>query len=622
MAGWTIWNPPRVMATRPPMANLVYYKFDWFADWQWAPGAWCSRIEDKTSPGTSSASIEYDFGVILPAGRTAAMQYPPGNLLGAYVLVEGVNAWGRYPLWVGVVQREETRAWGNVNAPTGQQQYLAVGLEQLLDRVEIRGAYTASGQTDRALEFNRARGFGVGVAPNMTIDGGGWPVFGRAQDGAGLWTYRAALDYLMRWYAPTTVRWDLATPDIVNALGVLPPMNLDGYTIRQALDELFDRRHGLGWCMRVDSYANVALIHVFTSVADAIAIGDTVIPANPAQTDVYYEGNRDADPVFSFSDTARYDAVEVLGGPVYTTLTFTEALLPRVHEQTGQPGDGQLEGEDARLSRTASYALRPDWDWFTPWGHNAAPGVEWDGALVGDALPPVYNDAREFERQLPIPGVGEDPRPPIAVVWHDSKWQLAERAVRMDGDIQKSVSIGLKLLDNEVGFSFLWTEQEGEESPLPAPGDWMLTATLATDRRLAVRVSITGAPVDATRVRSFSMPEAVAHWICPNTVTDVTADGNLIQYGGNPVYYTDAAMLHNVAALAATWFGRRRSTLDVAIEGITFEYLPASLIRDSRTSWFAVPVETVVTERVWDFRNQTTRVHTSYEEIAAMEMLR
>lgn len=616
MAGWSIWNPRARFVSRPSMATQIYYRFAWTDQWTWLPEAWCSQIEDRVAPGSGSASIVYDFGVILPPGQTSAVAFPPAGLLGAYVLVEGVNIYGRLPLWVGVVIQEDSNVWGNANAPTGTQQYLAVTLDHLLDRVEIRGAHTITGQTDRPIAFNAVGGFGGGVTPNLVVDGNGWPVFGRITDGAIYWTHRAVVDYVMYWFAPGGLSWHLINPDFVEQLGIVSARDYDGFTIKQVLDDIFDRRRGLGWCVRTDIDANTIGIYAFSQLAEPVSIGDFTIPANPAQTDVFYEGVHEADPRFSFSETAYYDIVHVTGGPVYTTLTFGETLMPQASIADGS--EGYVDGEDVRLTREASYELIKDWNWTAPGGYNAAPGVAPDGELDPGGYPDVFNYGRALERQLPFLGVSGEPRAPLALTWVDGKWQLAEYAKTDEADL----GLGVRLADDSVGFSFLYSlPREDAASPLPAMNNWLLTATLETDRRLSVWIALSGV-TDAPRVKMIAIPEAVAHWVVPETVVDITPTGEPITYNGNATYYSDAPMLRNVAALAAAWYSRRRSTLDVQISGITIEYLPGSLIRESRTSWFSAPVETVVTDRVWDFRQQTTTVKTAYDELAVTQVLR
>lgn len=614
MATTIIHNPAATWVARPSMATQVYYRWSWADAWQWLPEAWCSEIVDAVAPSTSSATIQYQFGTLLTPGQTTAAVYAPGGLLGAYVLVEGLNPYGRWPLWVGIVQHEQTQAWGNADVPTGTQQYMATGLEYLLDRVELRGAYTSTGQIDRPLEFNSTRGFGTHYTANMSTDDDGWPVFGPYGD---YWNHRAVFDYVMHWYLPSTVTWELANADVVQALGYVEPKSYDGYTVRQVFDDLFDRRRGLGWCVRVDSYRNVAVVHVFSDLAEPLVIGGATIPANPEQADVYYDGVIDAQPTYRFSDIAHYDAVQVLGGPVFTTLSFDEAVLPKVDEiaevDTGSDG----AGEDVRVTRLASYTLLPDWDWYSPTGDNAAPGVNWDGEILREVAPAVYNQARAFERRLPFYDDRDEPRPPFVVVWMDSKWQFVERAKR--GEV--SQSLGLNLADETVGFTLTGADTEYGESALPAYGNWILTATLPTDRRLAVRVTI-GSPPTIERVRTIEVPEAIAHWVCAQTVLDVDALGQLIRYQGDSTYYSDVALLRNIAALAVAWYGLRRSSLDVQVSGITFEYLPGVLIRQSKSSYFSTPVETVVTSRRWDFVQQTTSVETSYDELAITQVAR
>lgn len=614
MASYTIHNPSATWVARPSMATQVYYRFAWTDNWQWLPEAWCSEIVDAVAPSTSSATIQYQFGTLLTPGQTTAAVYAPGGLLGAYVLVEGINPYGRWPLWVGLVQHEQTQAWGNADVPTGNQQYMATGLELLLDRIELRGAYTSAGQIDRPLNFNMTQGFGTHYTPNMGVDDDGWPVF--AQNGD-YWNHRAVFDYIMHWYLPSTVTWELANADVVQALGYVEPKSYDGFTVRQVLDDMFDRRRGLGWCVRVDAYRNVATVCVFTELSESLTIGATTIPANPAQTDVYYDGVIDVDPVYRFSDVAHYDAVQVLGGPVYSTLSFDESVLPKVAELAQVDPEDLAAGEDVRIMRLASYAFDPDWDWYSPSGDNAAPGVNWDGDILRDVAPAVFNEARAFERQLPFYDERNEPRAPFALVYLDSKWQYSERA--KNADVPQS--LGLNLADETVGFTFQGADTEDGASALPAAGNWLLTATLPTDRRLAVRVVI-GSPPTIERVRTLEVPEAIAHWVCNQTVVDVDSLGYLIRHQGDSVYYSDVALLRNIAALAVAWYGRRRSSLDVQISGITFEYLPGSLIMQSKSSYFSTPVETVVTTRRYDFLKQTTSVETSYDELAITRVAR
>lgn len=601
--------------------NVCYTKRYWHDPWVLVPQLFCQQFTDTISPTTSSASFEYYFGLVLPPGATSATIYQPSQMVGNYVQVVDVSDWGSMPVWTGIIQHEETELYNDLVYTAGVQRLMAVGLEDTLDKLEINGSYTTSGRIDTDILFNRA-GSNDTPTPNMVYDSDGFPIYCTPyHPGARWWTYYDVLIYLMRFWFPGNIVWRVDNPETVSQLGVITEDNFSFYTVRQALDRMFDRRKGLGWQLILRD--NVACIRIVTDALHDISFGGAYIPANNDTIDVNFVGSRSTKATFKISEIAQYDGISVKGGAIYTTCTYTDAnmvLANSVHmvdyeeddEDTDEPpppvtepGD-VVEPGDAAVKYTirglTRYIVDPAWDWVDPQtGVNCLPGVRDNGFVDGDLRGNLFFSGKNFERFLPFSSENGEQLIPFALARIKTGWV----------PIESVGNLGFTLLDDVPGVEFIGDDAVDIANRVK---EVAITATIETDTKLAVHYH--SVPVEFARnIKVIHHPSAIAHWVVPGTYLDTTYSGVLLRYNGLPLYYSDGAELDEIAVKAASWYCTPRSILEVEAHMITFEYFPGQFVRNNNNGILVQPVNTMITQRIISYDDQTTIAHTSFDEL-------
>ena len=390
----------------------VQIKWAWADSWQTVSYLEALTATQETSPGTPSATLLYRYGSIKREDKTTFEQYDPLDIVGAYVRIRAVMSGTHTTLWVGVATDETFYMHGADTDPQGDQTITCYGLEHILDRVAIRGAYTDSGWIGWCPPFNRPDSCGGGeILGNCSGEkSGNSYVFSRD---AHAWTNYDICEYLLEKYCELPVYLD-GQADVLDELyGVYYFENL---TIRQALDKLIERRRGLGWYIETDGTGNIALV-VFSVFADSITLGGTTYPGNPATCSLDLGESIDVGSNSTkILESAAYDTIVIQGARMvacFTVSVFDGNLVagwsPTLEAEYQTP-PGMLAGEDKTETdkRRAANMYEPvyqrfvipaAWDWTASLGDGTGATYPVVSSFLG--VDP-WDYPRPLKRWIPI----------------------------------------------------------------------------------------------------------------------------------------------------------------------------------------------------------------------------
>ncbi|MFA5485404.1 MAG: hypothetical protein WC260_04125 [Candidatus Pacearchaeota archaeon] len=645
MAKGTIIGPATYDVVTYMPRIVVEAKRAWSDSWTWLPYVYALRAEEAASPQSSHATLAHDFGTILREDMPVFDYYPPLDLMGSYVRLLADTGWSATPIpfWHGYVIDDEDDG--------GRQTFRAVGLEYFLDE-KIMHSWTTDGQIDRPLRFNEQQGRGDGIIGNAYTSGAS-PVFG----GSELWTNLDILNYLVtNVLSASPVTWSIA--GLVGGVAKTPALqmldereemhDLYGLTVREALDRLVDRRRGVGWRVKVNDAGTSAYIETFSMFDKEYWIGGRRIRANSNLTEVIFDDVIDIELRIRYSAIHKWDQVVVRGGPVYSTATYsanplaTSTWAPLVPDWTNAQQSAYESAADDNERRAEKYEnvfcrfrVPDDWDW-TMNGAALVPTVDEDGELDFSTGGIAHREGHVWERELPFETIKEgdqvDYRKPFAFCYEptSASYQLLDRLVVQEEEDSDSVTeyptpfyfsdrelaLTLRPRINHLFAALHWSPPEGA-SEIDSVIAWdtiQLTAMVETDAHLQVTRQLTAtSSTGARRTLVIEEPDAVAWYVVPGTVTDVSGGTRDTHPGG--LVRNDVERLRALAAFAAAWYGENRQTIDLMVKSILLAHPVGSLIVSAGIGGAVHDIRTVVTSREWNFEDGTTRIKTGYDEL-------
>jgi len=330
----------------------------WADDWSPVPYLYCNGFTASAAPEIPAAEFEYRFGDGQRAGLDGRAEYSPAELGGKFVKIETTGL----PNWYGFITEPSTEREGAIEVAevkkgdgsteaaahrllTGVEHYTAFGLEYLLDRVPILESKVDDGEggvktIGRAIAFNAGDGFGSRSRPiggNMTTTLGpdGVTLFASSLTAASSAEWNAGLivAYLLNYFSPKNSAGEVSVPfqlDYSTAYDSLkwsaPMVAAEGRTVLDILNQLINRKRGLGWNIEIDEPANEVKIVVFT-----FATQDVELPSGQKLKANKNQGSLDIDlddAVDAFelrrSETDRFDQVVVRGARRGSVLTLSK----------------------------------------------------------------------------------------------------------------------------------------------------------------------------------------------------------------------------------------------------------------------------------------------------------
>lgn len=637
-----------------------WFKRAWSDEWTWVPYVVGLHATEVANPGVAEMRFRFEFGNIKRWDRSIWDIYAPLFVQGAYVMVLVHDQWSEWPLWIGVVQFEQADLDNTEGYPQGRHEFVAYGMEHLLDRREIDGAWTDAGFIDRPVGFNKRDGFGLVRQGNRSTSVGARGVHLHSSEGE-LWSNLDIANYLIEYFSDAGISYE-----IVGATAALDQIvdehEFYGLTLKQALDRLIERQRGLAWRLLTPTAAGgTVYIYVFSILAYEIQYEGIYLPANPDPAIVVTEGRFDKRISVRFSELERFDRIEVIGGPISVCASFSYAdgtLEPgwtsaeetdyktASSNETGEVNDTYRKADKLR-NVYQKHRVPKDWDGQVGDGeggalNNALVSATRDAGYDTGTASVFWTMEKRFEQDIPLEEQTEqtdaeiDYRRAFALIQHPDPpdatdtWLYVEKLTTSDleaarftvSDRELSVYVEPRI-NHLMALNHFSGASDSDIDPSSGGYDYetlIVTAFLKTDARLRTSIDVPGTVATETgRTKIIAVPDAEVWLIAPNTVTDVE-DGELVR---SPYAYTevrnDGAYVRAVAALAAAWYGQARATVVLECEYLTPEYYVGSLILGTMGSWHATLIGTPVTMKRWDMRTCTTTISTSFDELNLVE---
>lgn len=395
--------------------HAVYLRQRWTDDWTAEPNLFCNWFNFTASPTISSAEFEWRYGEGLRQADEAFGQVERLDRLGWWAKVELVPAavelehnpdgtwtashigeeitgtreecfaWlrteGLLIVWVGMIAEDGDSPEGALNfSPAGVQKLLAYGPEFLLERQTIATSYFLDGSDEkrihRGLTFNdtnRVRPSG-GVDKRSGDDrpgnrsavrgGGNTYLFAGDPATAAGWSSLDIADYLLGYQVPRDEDYEQIVPIFLDADTSLdylpswdrPAIDQHGRTLREALNELMDRRRMLGYELRYELVEEVEMfrLYVFSFADEEIVLEEgKKFAANADQVSLDFDAAVEAaDCHLKESATNQYDQVIASGARIVCCGTIAGRDLTLAKHWT----DDQAQAYNAAASGADDYA--------------------------------------------------------------------------------------------------------------------------------------------------------------------------------------------------------------------------------------------------------------------------
>lgn len=608
----------------------------WADDWETVDYLEPLMVHQTIAPSVPMATFRYRYGDIKREDKNAFAFYEPLAVVDWYVRVDAISSDGNQLLFVGILSDDEYELHGATTDPQGDQVITAYGLEHLLDRVSMVGAYVdGDNYIGRTPTFNAREQWG-GVLSGNRSELTGWNAqFSR--DGY-KWSHLDVICYTLRYFAPAALNvglsgaWDV----LDNLSGVY---EFEGLTVRQILEKLIDRRRGLGWKIYTDGDA--VLVYVFTVFEQDVTINGVLYPGNPDTYSQNFDTDREVESVgVAVSHAQLYDRIIVQGARVKSCFSLSVesgSLIPDWTTAQKNAYDDASDGErnTERFKPVYQrYAVPSDWEWTDYRGVHIAPAFDDQAVIMDDAYSNQWLDARPFLRELPIQGpdgVTDGGYLSPLVLIRAAMGTIEDGAATAGDELYYQVdnlsavgreSVSVNMLDHALGFELdaVFNHQFGlnvfdGKSERAAEFDYAnLLATVAVETDVRPSVTITaGGEIDVERTLLISVPEAQTWYVAPQTVTGVV-DGQVQKHDGGLVR-DDTDKLRNIAALAGAWYGYFRGIMKLQVKRIDASMPPGGLIASVSSAWQTLPVATIVSSVRLDMRAGVTMIETGFSEL-------
>lgn len=346
----------------PPVS--VYTRASWSDPWTLREHLACLSVEFATNPTMPEAVLEWRYGKGSHPGETIARRaIAPLDIVGHYVKID-IDPDVEYetntiPVWYGRIIEDvcERHGYGVRDGvgggdlagptpiPAGVQQFICWGLESDLDITPVfeSSVHGVLWKIGRSLPFNL--GTGRRGLDNSRATANQYPTegvddweFTDDMDSADEWNATTIVEYLLNNFSPrehsgdntgNLIPWSLSGDREYWALSrIYPKIEVEGKTVRRLLDEICDRRRGLGWFVEVDETTDPATCNVvvFSHADQLVTMPDTggLIPANSNQVSLDFDNAFDIEKFHTRkTEASRYDQVIVRGERIGVCFTIT-----------------------------------------------------------------------------------------------------------------------------------------------------------------------------------------------------------------------------------------------------------------------------------------------------------
>ena len=653
------------MAWDYPSDLKIYTKADWADAWVERTTLRAVRAQECVAPAMPFAIIRQDYGKIKREAAVAFAAEAPLSLRNYYVKIASATAG---ITWVGVIAQEnhDLQDRGAEN-PTGLQDWTAYGLEHLLDFVQIDGAWCddEAGGTehiDAMPTFNyRNRRGGSLLGNRKTAQVAGTWVFSRD---AAIWTVKNMIEYCLD-------EASLVHPFLWLLGGLHADLdqldnhvvNVEGLTVRQALNKLIDRRRGYSWCVQTTGAGNLT-VKIFSIFDSDVVVGGDTYHQNADQTALDVSNDIEVKRArVNVTSTALFNSIRAKGARVKSCFTaaFADSTLEAAWS-AAEEGDylnaasgaadyltltvdeqgirnDTFRGNDTLRRVFTTYRIPPVWDWQVGDGlggptTNANPEITDDG----DVDTATTAAALDFDRPIlpwtPLQegldySLGAFPeamaanaearfRAPFAILYDDNGMyryahELGDPDIP-DARVQaadREMALNVEFKPAHLLARFHWAAAEPSWWP-PAYDHETLIATVCveTDEHLAVVENAGGAFPEYANQLVIQVPEAELWYVADGTVVGIDADGALQHIaGGAAKLRDDSGLLRAIAKLALQWYSTPRAEAIITKDKLEDLKSPGDMITTiTGGAGHTFEANAVVTKQAWDFTEARTTI--------------
>lgn len=327
----------------------------------------CDQLDLLVAPSIDQAVFSYEYGSFTQnLNNGAGGYYQPLNFYRKYVKLELLDSAGEVAFtWYGFFANAESIPDGSATVvdgettnyyPSGVQRPTAFGLIYLLETTIIDSSVIEQRSEDpvgdpsvdwmtvgRGITFNGTDGISYAQRGNRTfLKSGGYDgyIFSDLPYGSGLWDAESAVRYLLEFHAPKTpAETNVATMALNTPTDALTwydkTVRTDLRNVKDVIDDLIDRRRGVGWYVSgSESEGEFTIsVNVFTFADQPVDLGESkVLPANTNQVSLNFETALDIESVSLSNDlTQLVGSVVVYGAPITVVCTLKpgdEGLKP------------------------------------------------------------------------------------------------------------------------------------------------------------------------------------------------------------------------------------------------------------------------------------------------------
>ncbi len=634
----------------------MFVKRRWTDPWRYVPYLFPLFSVESSAPSISHGQFVWNIGATSQHDRSSYQVYTPLQLEDWYIGVNVHTIYGTFVSFVGIVLNSAMADFGtdpSTLVSSGDQLLNAVGLEYLLKAGRVQGSYVEGGTyIERTLVFNQRHDLGPTFSGNRSSSRNGDGVYTFSADGAE-WTHLDILEYVLWFYHP-------GVPFVLSGQAWVLDQFVGQYDFRgkevwQVLDMLIDRRRGLGWTVYFGYGAGTMQIVVYSVLSEPLQFQGFTMPANPAQEFLGFVGRHDLKPRLNISRAHTVRRVIALGAPMKTCMSLAvsngtlEPGWTQAEREAYDAADDQTRATDAFKRVYAFFRIPPDWDWtynslLDATACIANPWHTLDGRIDGTVQGPYWNADHGALRWLPFqqaaasPNAEPEMRRPFAVVQNPGRSPGTDEYHYVD-QLQLAFleNHHFAVFDREMGVlvkgrmnhtfaqnHFGDTDENPTEpeatSVLPSVdyASMICTVFLPTDVQAKVVYTVpANAWMESGKDLVIEMPEAELWYVAGGTVSEISA-GQLVYHNGGvaQVVRDDTYKLRQVAAAAAAWYGQQRNTFTLEQAGIAPIHRTGRLIRAVATTAFHVEnVGTVITQRRFDYRENSMTIQTGYAEL-------
>jgi hypothetical protein len=369
MASIVVGNRPDPRVIYRTQYTSVWVKPYYGDSWRYAAYLFPESSTEAAAPSDSEATLSWDYGKYVNLWGDPGATLLPLNINNWHVAILVHTIYGTYISWIGIAVGESLTETGidvETGLPRGEQIIECRGLEYLLERRNVVGTYVGDAvnwvniMTTR--NFNSSNSRRESLAGNRSAainqDSGSY-LF--SSDG-NKWSNLDIINYLLSAFQPWMAYQSYGSVTygpqfyIVGQTEALEYIfeehRLGGRSVRECLNQLIDRKRGLGWKIMTDGVGPI-YIYVYSISQYWISGNNAYLPANPIQYNVPIHDDRWIQARYRISSMNQVDRIVVESEcPIRccATLRFSDGTL----EPAWAP---QLDAEQEVDSEEYNYFL-------------------------------------------------------------------------------------------------------------------------------------------------------------------------------------------------------------------------------------------------------------------------